>query len=75
VPSYVEGATVSVKGQAGRVAASPGSYIVPSEKWKAGDELDLIRPKSSAFCFERQGASAVYKLIPFNQVVDQRYTI
>ncbi len=44
VPSYAEGATVTVNGHPRSVVATPGTYLTLSEPWKTGDSIELTLP-------------------------------
>jgi uncharacterized protein len=43
VPAWAKGATLRVNGRSGNV--SPGALATVSNRWKAGDTIDLIVPQ------------------------------
>ena len=44
IPSWTSGATISVNGQASRVAANAGSYATLSRSWVSGDTVTVKLP-------------------------------
>ncbi len=44
IPSWAQGATVAVNGQAQNVTATPGSYATITRTWAAGDTITLRLP-------------------------------
>lgn len=47
VPTWVrKGYTVSVNGQAQKLAAAPGRYVTITRTWKSGDTIDIAMPMS-----------------------------